>query len=143
MMLVQSYNGKIYANEWWTQGDIPGTTSHWEQTDTCNDAGNIPPSVQITAPSNNQIFEQKTLTAIRLSANATDTDGTINKIQFEVDGSLLSEGNNINWTPTQFKIYTIKVTVTDDKGDMGTDQIKITVKQKDGTPNQSPTVILI
>ncbi|MEW7278917.1 S8 family serine peptidase [Aquimarina sp. 2201CG1-2-11] len=138
-----AYQGVVYQNKWWTQGNIPGTTSHWEQIDTCSDSGNVPPSVQITEPNNNQIFEQETLTAIRLSANATDSDGTISKIQFEVDGTLLPSGNNRNWTPTEFKIYTIKVTATDDKGDIATDEVRITVKRKEDTTNQNPVVSIL
>ncbi len=34
-----SYNGKIYANEWWTQGDIPGTSSVWKFVSNCD--GNV------------------------------------------------------------------------------------------------------
>ncbi len=34
-----SYNGKVYANEWWTQGEIPGETSVWKFISNCD--GNV------------------------------------------------------------------------------------------------------
>lgn len=132
------YQGIIYRNKWWTQGDIPGTTSHWEKTGECDLPDNQPPSVTITTPTNGQIIEQDSLTAITLSANATDTDGTITTIQFDVNGTALAQGNNISWTPTAFGAYTIKVTATDDKGATAVHQVNITIKQI--TDNQPPTV---
>ncbi len=133
-----AYQGFIYVNKWWTQGNTPNNSSAWEKIGECDPPGNQPPSVTITTPTNGQIIQQDNLTAITLSANATDTDGIINSIQFEVNGTPLAQGNNINWTPIAFGAYTIKVTATDDKGATATHQVNITIQQK--TDNQPPTV---
>ncbi len=135
------YNKVIYQNKWWTQGDVPGTTSHWGKVGECDTSGNTPPIVTITNPINNQVFEQETLTAITLSANASDTDGTISSIQFDVNGASLNQGNNVSWLPSAFGSYDIKVTVIDDKGATAIDQVTIVIRQS--SSNQSPSVAII
>ncbi|CAL2108717.1 S8 family serine peptidase [Tenacibaculum sp. 190524A02b] len=136
-----SYQGWIYVNKWWANSkDVPGLSSVWEKVRECsliND--NQLPTVEILTPQNGQVIEQETLTSIVLSAKASDADGIITKIIFEVNGVQLTEGNNINWTPEKFGNYTIQVTVTDDKGAIATAESKITIKQK-VLGNQVPTV---
>ena len=133
-----SHKGFIYKSNYWTHNQEPGITDAWKKLDVCTNGGNLPPTVNISQPIEGQVFEQEILTAITLSANASDPDGTIASIQFEVNGTALTQGNNISWTPSAFGDYTIKVTATDDKGAIATDQINITIKQK--IDNQPPTV---
>lgn len=135
-----AHNGNIYENNHWTQNQEPGVSSAWKKLETCNDGGNLPPMVNISHPNEGEIFEQEVLTSITLSANASDPDGTIDIIQFEANGSTLTQGNNILWTPTAFGNHTIKVTVTDDKGATATHQVSITIKQI--TDNLPPTVTI-
>ncbi|MEW7279411.1 S8 family serine peptidase [Aquimarina sp. 2201CG1-2-11] len=136
-----AHNNHIYENNHWTQNQEPGVSSAWKKLYPCNNgSGNIAPTVTIDSPTNGQVFNQETLVAIMLSANATDADGTIASIQFEVNGIALTQGNNLDWTPTSFGNQTIKVTVTDDKGATATDQISISIKQI--TDNQPPVVVI-
>ncbi len=135
-----AHNNHIYENKHWTQNQEPGVSSAWKKLYPCNGSGNIPPTVTIGSPTNGQVFNQETLVAIMLSANAADSDGTIASIQFEVNGIALTQGNNLDWTPTSFGNQTIKVTVTDDKGATATDQISISIKQI--TDNQPPVVVI-
>ncbi len=134
-----AHNDIIYENKWWAQStDTPGNSEVWEKIRNCDTSENELPIVSITSPVNGQAIKQETLTAITLSANASDSDGTIDAIQFEVNGTALTQGNNISWTPAAFGDYTIKVTATDDKGATTTHQVNITIQQK--TDNQLPTV---
>ncbi|MEW7278918.1 S8 family serine peptidase [Aquimarina sp. 2201CG1-2-11] len=87
------------------------------------------PTVNITNPTNGQVIEQESLTAIVLTAVASDPDGTIDKIQFSVNDVLLPEGNDVSWLPSNYGNHVIKVTVTDNSGATATDQITITIKQ--------------
>ncbi|CAL2108720.1 S8 family serine peptidase [Tenacibaculum sp. 190524A02b] len=137
-----AYNGKIYANAWWAgPNDVPGKNSTWRFQGNCpKDNDNEAPQVTITSLSNGQVVEQETLSSITLSANATDSDGTIASIQFSVDGANLSSGNNISWLPSAFGSYTIKVEVTDDKGAKATDEVIIIVKEK--VDNEVPQVTI-
>src|SRR3954463_9815354 len=48
-------------------------------------AANQPPSISLTAPGNGATFS--TTDAITFSATATDSDGTISKVEFFADGS--------------------------------------------------------
>ncbi|MDY8134196.1 S8 family serine peptidase [Aquimarina sp. 2201CG5-10] len=134
-----SYEGYIYSNSWFAQSyHVPGKNSVWRKEGPCDSDTNQLPTVSITQPTNGQVFNQEVLTAIILSADATDTDGTITSVQFKANDVSLSEGNNINWLPTAFGTHTISVTVTDDKGGTATDQVTITVNEI--TDNQLPTV---
>ncbi|MDY8134197.1 S8 family serine peptidase [Aquimarina sp. 2201CG5-10] len=135
-----AYQDVIYENQWWAESNhIPGVHEVWLKIEECTGTGdNQPPIVNITTPEDNTTIVQQTLTEITLSANAIDSDGTINTLQFEVNATLLQEGNNVSWLPTAFGTYTIKVTVTDNDGAIATDQITITISES--ANNQPPTV---
>ncbi len=124
-----AHNGYIYENSYWTQNEEPGEAGAWKELEACSDGGNLFPIVSITNPTDGQVIKQESLSAIILSANASDQDGTIEAIQFEVNENLLSSGNNVSWLPSDFGSYTIKVTVTDNEGDSATDQIQVTVQE--------------
>ncbi|WP_412766864.1 fibronectin type III domain-containing protein [Tenacibaculum vairaonense] len=134
------YNHVIYQNKWWSQGNIPGTTDHWKKIGECESDNNIP-TVSITSPLSEQVIIQSSFEAITLSANATDSDGTIDKIQFSVNNTNLAQGNNIDWIPTAYGAYTIKVEVTDNLGATAVDIITITVKEEKG--NQPPELTMV
>ncbi len=134
-----SYEGNIYSNRWHAEKNhVPSKHNVWSKIGVCNPDANQPPTVTITQPTNGQVIEQETLSAITLSANANDPDGTIASVQFEANGVTLTQGNNISWLPTAFGTYTIKVTVTDNRGATATHQVDITIRQVSN--NQSPTV---
>ncbi|CAL2108721.1 hypothetical protein T190115A13A_90067 [Tenacibaculum sp. 190524A02b] len=137
---VVVYDGTIYKANWYSEaGKIPENNRAWSKQGTCiQGGGNISPTVVITSPTNEQIIEQETLSSIILSANAVDSDGTIASVQFSVNGTNLSQGNDISWLPSVFGSYTIKVEVTDDKGAKAKDEVTITVKEK--VDNEVPQV---
>ncbi|CAL2095593.1 S8 family serine peptidase [Tenacibaculum sp. 190524A02b] len=137
-----AYNNIIYQNKWWAQlTDTPGKSSVWEKVRECGTVGNQQPQVTIINPSNGQIIEQETPESITLTVDASDNDGTIVSIQFEVNNVSLIEGNNVEWTPTSFGNYKIKATVIDDKGALAFQEINITIKKKT-LGNQSPQVTI-
>ncbi len=135
-----SYQDAVYENKWWAEANhIPGVHEVWLKIRDCGGSDvNQEPIVTITSLQNNQSIGQLTLSSITLSANANDPDGSIASIQFDINGTSLTQGNNVDWIPPAFGEYTIKVTATDDKGAIATDQIKITIFQEDQTP--PPTV---
>ncbi len=101
---VVSLDGREYRAKWWTQQNPVGS-SEWEDLGACNGGGNPPngaPQVSVTAPSNGQSFiEGNTVT---VSANASDTDGTISKVEFYVGSTMIAEDTSApyttNWTAT-------------------------------------------
>ncbi|WP_165823907.1 carbohydrate-binding protein [Pseudochryseolinea flava] len=71
--------------------------------------GNISPSVSITTPSNNAVLTG--LGTVTIAANATDSDGTVSRVEFLVNGNLLSTDTSspftATWTPTAAGTYTL------------------------------------
>ncbi|MBL3658199.1 PKD domain-containing protein [Fulvivirga sediminis] len=84
--------------------------------------------------------------SITLTGNGTDSDGTIVNYQWsQKAGPSTAEGTNINQAIATFSdlqegLYVFNFKVTDDKGDKGTDDVKVTVRSYPG--NQFPTVNL-
>ncbi|WP_298542084.1 glycosyl hydrolase family 18 protein [uncultured Aquimarina sp.] len=100
---------------------------------------NVAPQVAITAPVSGASFTQGT--NIGISANASDTDGTITKVAFYVDGSMINEDTSApytaDWTATNGS-HTITARATDnDNAVTISTVVSITVTDDD---NISPTI---
>jgi hypothetical protein len=76
---------------------------------------NTPPAVTLTAPANNTSIDVNT--AVTCSATATDTDGTVSKVDFYAGATLIgtdtSSPYSISWTPTTAGTYAITAKATD------------------------------
>lgn len=98
-------NNTAYQASWWTQGESPDSHSGqwevWKNLGAC-DGGTVnqPPSAAITAPGAGASFSNGA--SIAFSATATDSDGTIAKVEFYLNGSKLGEDASapysLNWT---------------------------------------------
>ena len=79
---------------------------------------NIAPTVSITSPANNMKFGAPA--AITVSANATDSDGSVSKMEFlsndVVIGTVTAAPYAISWTNVSQGGYVLKVRVTDNSG---------------------------
>lgn len=77
---------------------------------------NTPPTVTLTAPTNNQVFPTGT-TAVMLSATAADPDGSVNRVEFRVDGTLRNSDTSspygFNVTGLTAGTHTAQATVFD------------------------------
>ncbi len=99
-----SYQGNEYEAKWWTQNNDPVTNREgvWKLIGPCGD-GQTAPQVTLTSPSNGQSFIVGNNVVI--SANASDADGTISKVEFYVDGNMIAEDfsapYSTNWTAIQ------------------------------------------
>jgi hypothetical protein len=83
--------------------------------------GNLAPNVTITAPANNSTYTSPA--AVTLTANATDTDGTITKVEFfhssnTLIGQSASTSNpyNFTWSNVAAGTYSITCKATDNLG---------------------------
>jgi hypothetical protein len=82
---------------------------------------NRPPVVRLTFPDQNAVFP---ISAIRLTASASDPDGSIAKVDFFVDGTLLGTRVPTNggstfffeWTPPTNGTYELSARATDNLG---------------------------
>ncbi|MCU7550618.1 Ig-like domain-containing protein [Chitinophagaceae bacterium LB-8] len=103
-------------------------------------APNQAPSVSLTSPTANAIFTAPA--GVKLTATATDTDGTISKVEFYNGSTLLQTVNaapyDWTWTSVAAGTYSITAKAYDNTGNITTSTpVSITVK-----PNQAPTVSL-
>jgi chitinase len=75
------------------------------------------PSVHLVIPVNESII--KNTGPIQLQAEASDDDGTINKVQFVVNNNVVGESTAspfvFSWTPTETGNYAVKARAIDDK----------------------------
>jgi chitinase len=106
----------------------------WTLVGACGtDNNNNAPSVSITAPSNGQVFSTAGQ-VITISANASDTDGNVTKVEFFVDGSSVgvdtSSPYQASWTSTN-GFHTIVAKATDNSSNTKEASITTTV----GTTN--------
>jgi chitinase len=102
---------------------------------------NLAPTVNITSPINNSTLNEGTVLSI--TANAQDSDGTISKVEFFVDGksigSTTASPYSVNYTSPAGS-HTINAIATDDKGASTTSSsIIINVNGINKTPTISIT----
>jgi len=79
---------------------------------------NIAPAVSLTSPANNASFT--TGASVTIDANASDSDGTIAKVEFFQGTTKLGEDftspYSLAWTPSTAGSYVISVKATDNTG---------------------------
>lgn len=84
----------------------------------CGGPANEPPQVTITTPANNTTFDVPATVAV--SASATDQGGTITKVDFFNDKTLLGSDNaapyTYSWTNVPAGTYTLTAVATDNGG---------------------------
>ncbi|MGR5147158.1 chitinase C-terminal domain-containing protein [Photobacterium alginatilyticum] len=140
---VQETN-KVYKANWWTRGNNPtANTGEWSFVDNCRAGGeNVLPTVSLTSPSGSA-----NLTAgdtVSISANASDSDGTISKVEFYIGQTLVatltSAPYTANWTAIA-GAHTIKAKAFDNQGGVSESATAVTV-QEGNTGNTAPTVDL-
>lgn len=88
-----------------------------------------PPTVQLTSPLNNARM-QVNQTYV-LTAQASDSDGNIQAVQFFANGKSLGSDTtfpySMNWTPVSLGNYAIQAKALDDKGNVTTSEVMVTV----------------
>lgn len=104
---------------------------------------NFPPEVSITSPSNNASFRAGE--TITITANATDRDGSVTKVEFFNGavklGEVTSGAYTYAITNAAVGTYELTAKATDNEG-ASTTSTKVTVTIKDGT-NELPTVEIV
>ncbi|MGD8110307.1 chitinase C-terminal domain-containing protein [Vibrio sp. TRT 17S01] len=101
------HNNTAYKANYWTQGNNPeqntGTWDEWLVVDVCaTGGGNEAPTANLTSPSATDVIKEADV--VVLAATAADTDGTVAKVEFLVDGVVVGEStaapHTTNWTAT-------------------------------------------
>ncbi len=146
------HNGSAYQANYWTRNNNPeqfsGNYAEWKLLDNCSTGGdtgtptNTAPSVTLTSPSASDSLV--TGDVIALAANASDSDGTVAKVEFLVDGVVVGEATNapysVAWTAVSGN-HQISAIAYDDKG-LASDVSLASVTVSDSTVpgNEAPTV---
>jgi uncharacterized protein YjdB len=97
---------------------------------------NVPPTVSLTSPSSGGSYSQGN--ALILSANATDSDGSITKVEFYISGSKVGEDAttpySISWTPQLSGSYSITARAIDNRNGATTSAV-VTINVANNLPN--------
>ncbi|MEF1186332.1 chitinase C-terminal domain-containing protein, partial [Vibrio sinaloensis] len=120
---VQHVNEAYQAN-YWTQGNNPSETAgpwgFWKSLGSC-DGGvvvNEPPVVSLTAPLATDSITEGAV--ISLAASASDSDGSVARVEFQVDdvvvGNVTSAPYTVDWTATAGN-HSVSATAFDDQGE--------------------------
>lgn len=144
------HEGNAYKARYWTQNNNPaqaGEWGEWENLGACSGTGpvdppvNEVPTVTLTSPS-----ASASITAgdvINLAADAADTDGSISKVEFFVDGALVGTSTaapfTASWTATE-GAHEFSTKAYDDKNAVSVASA-VTLTVNAGQPgNEAPTV---
>lgn len=104
---------------------------------------NIAPEVSITSPVTNQSYSSAA--TINITADASDADGTVSKVDFYNGTTLLNTQANspytYSWSNVKSGTYSLTAKATDNKGKVTTSAVvKVTVGSSTG--NKAPTVYI-
>lgn len=107
------------------------------------DTGNLSPAVQILSPSAGATLPPDV--PVRVDAQAGDSDGRIERVQFYLDdrmiGEALSAPYSISWTPASLGAYSLTARAFDNKGAMSvTSATHVRVKE---APNVNPDIAIL
>ncbi|HEY9046939.1 MAG TPA: glycosyl hydrolase family 18 protein, partial [Ohtaekwangia sp.] len=137
-----SRNGNKYQARWWTQGEDPaiksGPDDVWRLIGSCGGGGtNVIPTASITAPSANASYTAPA--SVVINATATDTDGTIAKVEFYQGTTKLGEDTSspysYSWSNVAAGSYSLTVKATDNAGGTGTSSVVNITVTSGGTNN--------
>ncbi|SUP35489.1 chitinase [Vibrio owensii] len=144
------HEGNAYKARYWTQNNNPAQAGEWGEwenlgacsgTDPVDPPVNEVPTVTLTSPS-----ASVSITAgdvVNLAADAADTDGSISKVEFFVDGALVGTSTaapfTASWTATE-GAHEFSTKAYDDKNAVSVASA-VTLTVNAGQPgNEAPTV---
>ncbi|HEY1249876.1 MAG TPA: Ig-like domain-containing protein, partial [Thermoanaerobaculia bacterium] len=127
-MAVTSHNNAVGGSDVFDNVSVAGVS-------------NSPPTVSITSPANGTVFTPPA--SITINATASDTDGTVTKVDFYNGATLLGTDNtspySFNWTNVTTGTYSLTAVATDNGGVTGTSTpVSVTVNAKPTVSITSP-----
>lgn len=148
--VVQKDN-HTYTAKWWTQGQDPLTHSgewqEWTKGEQCENGEVIPPpenqapTITLVSPSGNDSINTGDI--ITLKANAADSDGSVKKVVFLVNDSIIDTVTTApyqtTWTAEAGTHTFAAVAVDDDNAETQSDTLSLSISDPE-TPNEKPTV---
>jgi chitinase len=140
------YNNHLYqalTQIWNTPPDYCPSCGWYQDLGQCGAGTNQPPTASLTSPANGATFTAGA--NITLSANASDSDGTISKVEFFNGSTSLGVKTttpySVIWSNVPAGSYTLKAVATDNGGLTGTSAtVSITVNPSGGNDTAPPSV---
>lgn len=140
-------SGVLYrANQdiWNAPPDHPAGAPYYTNLGACDGSGsNQPPSVSLTSPAAGASFTAGS--SITVSANASDTDGSVSKVEFFRGGTSLgidtSAPYSVTWANASAGSHTFKAVATDNNNAVTsstTVSVTVTAASNDTTPPSVP-----
>ncbi|OEF25275.1 chitinase C-terminal domain-containing protein [Vibrio rumoiensis] len=139
--------GSAYSAKYWTQGNSPkdaGEWGAWKYLDTCSGAVEVnqSPTTALTSPvAAADITEGDVVT---LAATANDSDGTIARVDFLVDGTVIAQATSAPFTASWTAVsgsHTFSSVAYDNEGATSTQSsVAVEIKAAQTDANQAPTV---
>ncbi|EJL6926124.1 chitinase C-terminal domain-containing protein [Vibrio alginolyticus] len=147
------HEGNAYKARYWTQNNNPAQSGEWGEWETlgaCDGTGpvdppqNEVPTVTLTSPSASASVNAGDV--VNLAADAADTDGTVSKVEFFVDGVLVGQATSApyaaSWTATEGQ-HEFSTKAYDDAGAVSTASV-VTLTVASAQPgNEAPTVDVV
>lgn len=147
---AQTRNGRRYVFSGWSDGGAAAHTivtpsSAMTYTATFRDAGpvtNVPPNVSLSAPSSARVG-----TAVTLNASASDSDGTVSRVEFFDGSTRLGQDTSapyaFQWTPGSAGAHTLTARATDNGGATRTSApVTVNVSESGGGDGELPVARL-
>ncbi|MDE1229955.1 chitinase C-terminal domain-containing protein [Vibrio aestuarianus] len=146
------HQGVAYQANYWTQGNDPsnfsGDYAQWKVLGSCATSGgdvNKLPTTNLTSPLASDVVANGDV--VLLSADATDSDGSIAHVEFSVDGAIVaivtSAPYRTSWTAIAGS-HEVSVIAVDDKGEASAKSaVTLTVEESQLPGNQPPSVDMI
>ncbi|WP_295890997.1 glycosyl hydrolase family 18 protein [uncultured Vibrio sp.] len=141
------HDGNAYKANYWTQGNSPsnfsGDYAQWKLTDACTAGGttNDAPVAILTSPSASDIITEGDI--VTLSATASDSDGAVARVEFSVDGAVVSQSSaspySSTWTATA-GTHEFSVIAYDDENLPSIQSAVTLVVESSGPSNIAPSV---
>lgn len=136
---------QAYKANWWNQNRNPAQYSNqhqeWSKLGACDSTGsNLPPTVTLTAPTAGSSFTSGS--NISLTANASDSDGSVSKVEFFIDGQLFATDTSAPYSaswPAVSGNHTVHAKAFDDKA-ASSQSSTVAFSVTGGSSNQKPTV---
>ncbi len=127
VVAVEVHQSDLTSSDIWMQLDLLGVPVIIR---------NQPPLVSFTSPANNASFLAPS--AITLTADASDADGSVAKVEFFADGAKLGEATNspysLSWTGVPLGWHTLRAVATDNEGGSASTSITVNVYDAAGSP---------
>ncbi|MGF1696390.1 glycosyl hydrolase family 18 protein [Vibrio lamellibrachiae] len=144
------HEDSAYKANYWNQNNNPtnfsGDYAQWKLTDTCTNGGggvNEVPLAELTSPVAGDIVTEGEV--VTLSASASDSDGTVSRVDFLVNGVVVSQATAQPYTAPWTAVagtQLFSVIAYDDKGAQSLESSVSLVIDSNGPANEAPSVSL-